>query len=396
MVIESKISKEEKKRLIDCLLANNISITDLQTLRHNSNAEDLSVIITRIYDLNETAVFKIAFLGGLLKKFDDLKNARRNARFTKKIEGGFRNGENMVILAEGDSWFNYPAILTDVIDRICMEKNMAVYSLASGGDWLLNMLNARNYVEQLSVIHPDVFLISAGGNDLVGSRRFAAIVDPSGESVAYQNNPWALRLIREKAEKNAVPLDYEKFSDGLKYLSKDFFALLMFFHLQYYFLIKGILTGGVKEGDPKFPGIRIITQGYDFAIPSYDKHWGIKPWLWYVPLIRTFAGHGTWLKTPLQIRGINKQQTQENIVYAMIYLFNEMMIEMGTIFEYDEGIKGRVFHIDSRGSLGKDGWTDELHPKPNHFMNTGHGFVKCINGEPATYENVYVVKSLFP
>ncbi|GAA3989859.1 hypothetical protein GCM10022210_49050 [Mucilaginibacter dorajii] len=359
------------------------------------NAADLSVIITRIYDLNETEIFKVALLDGFLKKLDDLKNARRNARFTKKMEGGFRNGKNMVILAEGDSWFNYPVILTDVIDRICMEKNMAVYSLASGGDWLLNMLNARNYVEQLSVIRPDVFLISAGGNDLVGSRRLAAIVDPTGASIAYQNNLWAQKLIT-KAEKNIVPLDPEKFRDGLKYLSRDFFALLMFFHLQYYFLIRGILTGGVKDGEPKFPGIRIITQGYDFAIPSYDKRWGIKPWLWYVPLIRSFAGHGTWLKTPLQIRGINKPETQENVVYAMIYLFNEMMIEMGTIFEEDDKIKGRVFHIDSRDSLGKDGWTDELHPKPNHFMNTGHCFVKCINGEAVTYGNVYVVKSIFP
>ncbi|MCS3732338.1 hypothetical protein [Mucilaginibacter dorajii] len=395
MVNKTEISPERKVGLINRLLANNISIPNLRDLRQTVNAADLSVIITRIYDLNETEIFKVALLDGFLKKLDDLKNARRNARFTKKMEGGFRNGKNMVILAEGDSWFNYPVILTDVIDRICMEKNMAVYSLASGGDWLLNMLNARNYVEQLSVIRPDVFLISAGGNDLVGSRRLAAIVDPTGASIAYQNNLWAQKLIT-KAEKNIVPLDPEKFRDGLKYLSRDFFALLMFFHLQYYFLIRGILTGGVKDGEPKFPGIRIITQGYDFAIPSYDKRWGIKPWLWYVPLIRSFAGHGTWLKTPLQIRGINKPETQENVVYAMIYLFNEMMIEMGTIFEEDDKIKGRVFHIDSRDSLGKDGWTDELHPKPNHFMNTGHCFVKCINGEAVTYGNVYVVKSIFP
>jgi hypothetical protein len=381
--------------LVEELLANRISIDGLQKLRQHISAKGLSEIITRIYDLNETSVLKIALLDGLLKKFDDRKNAKRNARFTKKIAGGFRDGKNLVILAEGDSWFNYPFILSDVIDRIAMEKNMAVYSLASGGDWLLNMLNARNYVEELSVIHPDVFLISGGGNDLVGSRRVAAIVDPSGNSEAFDQNPWAKKLII-KAEAKAVKLDPAKFYDGLKYLSKDFFALLMFFHLQYYFLIRGILSGGRANADPKFPGIRIITQGYDFALPSYKKEWGWKPWRWYVPLIRLVAGHGTWLKTPLQIRGINKSETQENIVYAMIYLFNEMMIEMGTIFEQDDKIPGRVFHIDSRGSLGKDGWTDELHPKPRHFLNTGACFVKCMNGEPATYGNVYVVKSIFP
>jgi len=170
----------------------------------------------------------------------------------------------------------------------------------------------------------------------------------------------------------------------------------MFFHLQYYFLIEGILTGGVKEGAPKFPGIRIVTQGYDFAIPSYDKEWGLKPWRWYIPFIRSFLGHGGWLKTPLQMRGINNAEVQKKVVYAMIYLFNEMMIEMGTIFEKDEKIKGRVFHVDSRGSLGENGWTDELHPKPEHFLNTGATFVKCINGVQPTYPNVYVVKSFFP
>ena len=59
-----------------------------------------------------------------------------------------------------------------------MENNFAVWSLASGGDWLLNMLSARQYVEELSVLHPDVFLISGGGNDLVGSSRLAAVVEP--------------------------------------------------------------------------------------------------------------------------------------------------------------------------------------------------------------------------
>lgn len=389
------IKSTDYDKLVKGLLANHITIDGLMQLRKLISAQGLSEIITHIYDLNETAVLKIALLDGLLKKFDDKKNARRNARFTTKMEQGFRDGNNMVILAEGDSWFNYPFILSDIIDRISMEKNMAVYSLASGGDWLLNMLNARNYVEQLSVIHPDVFLISGGGNDLVGSRRVAAIVDPTGKSKAFDDNLWAKKLIL-KAEAKHVKLDPARFYDGVKYLSKDFFALLMFFHLQYYFLISGILGSKNPNANPKFPDIRIITQGYDFVLPSYRKEWGWKPWRWYVPLIRSFAGHGSWLKTPFQIRGINNEQTQENIVYAMIYLFNEMMIEMGTIFEHDDKMPGRVFHIDSRGSLGRTGWTDELHPKQEHFFNTGACFAKCINGEQPTYGNVYVVKSIFP
>lgn len=383
---------KEKYEIIDKkLLKNDISMDELKTLRKNINAEDLSYIIQHIYDLNETYILKLSAVEGMLRKLDDIKNAKRNKRFQKRIRQHFRNGDKTrkVILAEGDSWFNYPVILTDIIDRISMEKNFNVYSLASGGDWLLNMLTARHYVEELSVLHPDVFLISGGGNDLVGSRRLAAMVTPE-PCQEFEKNPWAEQLIKN-AQKIEVPLDKEMFERGLPHLSRDFFALMMFFHLQYYFLIHGIL--GDNDRPSKFPGIKIITQGYDFAIPSFDKKFGFNPLKWYVPFIRKFLGHGVWLKEPLETRGIVDPLVQRSIVYAMIYLFNEMMIEMNVYFNTADELK--VMHIDSRGSIGEDGWTDELHPLPQHFMNTGNVFVDCLNGIVApTYQNVFVVKKI--
>ena len=58
------------------------------------------------------------------------------------------------------------------------------------------MLTGREYVEELSLLHPDVFLISGGGNDLVGSKRLAAIVDPKGDSVEFGKNEWAEALVK--------------------------------------------------------------------------------------------------------------------------------------------------------------------------------------------------------
>lgn len=327
---------------------------------------------------------------GNLRKMNEIKNGRRNKRFYKKIGAGFRDlGDKTkkVILAEGDSWFNYPIILTDLIDRIAMEENFAVLSLASGGDWLLNMLTARQYVEGLSVLHPDVFLISGGGNDLVGSNRLAAMIDPDGCN-EYEESEWAKRLIKN-AEKKAVPLDVERFRNGVRLLSKDFFALLMFFHLQYYDVISRIVVNAQAPGD-KFFGIQIITQGYDYAIPSYQKRFGVNPVKWYLPFIRFFLGHGGWLKTPMLMRGIRDQKNREDLVYAMIYLFNEMMIDIGTLVNREDCCF--VSHIDSRGSLGRNGWADELHPMPAGFIKTGDLFVACINKTvPSTYGNVYVV-----
>jgi len=382
-------SGSEKNELIEKLLANRISIVGLESLRNHITAEDLSDIIQRIYDLNEKYILKISAVEGALRTLNTIKNNRRNKRFIKKIQGRFRNPHtpgkenNKVILAEGDSWFNYPIILTDLIDRISMEKDMAVYSVASGGDWLLNMLTAREYIEELSVLHPDVFLISGGGNDLVGTSRLAAVVDPAGGE-EFEESEWAKMLI-DKAQTQFIPLDREKFLHGVKYLSKDFFALLMFFHLQYAYLIGNLLRSG------KFKGIQIITQGYDYPIPSLNTG-GIKLINWYIPFIRDFLGHGHWLKTPLLMRGIVHGNQQRNILYAMIYLFNEMMIDTGNLF--NKIYPGSVYHIDSRGTVGEEGWADELHPKPAKFMQIAEEFIHCIRRDKQpTFDHTFVVNS---
>ncbi|MES2418407.1 MAG: hypothetical protein V4541_09480 [Bacteroidota bacterium] len=383
-----------KEVLIKNLLANRISKQDFYALRSVINQDDLSIIIQRIYDLNDNQVKKIAALTPVMTRLNALKNKRRNRRFLKKVRGGFRNKDrNKVVVVEGDSWFNYPVVLSDVTDWIAMENHIAVYSLASGGDWLLNMLSARKYVEQLSTLHPDVFIISGGGNDLVGSNRLAAIAEPSGKSEELKYSQWAQTVVRDSNPD--VDLDPHRFNNGLRFLSKDFYALLMFFELQYYFIFNGILTA--NTGNPrngKFPGIKIITQGYDYARPRRNLGFGLKLWRWYKPFIRLFLGHGSWLKTPLELRGIANKQDQEDMVYAMIYLFNEMMIETGKLFCEMCG-RDAVCHVDSRGSVGSDDWTDELHPLPQRFRNTGKTFVDCINGVHSP-KPLYTVNNLYP
>src|SRR5258706_1072830 len=122
----------EKKELIEKMLANTILHEELAALRNEIDADDLSFIIQKIYDLNETYIFKLAALETMLEKLNAIKNAQRNEIFFKKIRIGFRDlndKSHITVLAEGDSWFNYPVILTDIIDRIGMDKDMAVYSI---------------------------------------------------------------------------------------------------------------------------------------------------------------------------------------------------------------------------------------------------------------------------
>jgi hypothetical protein len=355
-----------KERLIQRLLDNDhINSYELSLLSNRINADDLSIIIQHIYDLNETDILALAAVTGSLAAFDDAKNDRRNLLFKKKI------------------------ILTDVIDTLSMDNRHAVYSLAKGGGWLLSMLTARKYVEQLSVLHPDLFIISGGGNDIVGDWRLAAIVQKPDGGQQFAHCPWAQGL-KENAKIVDSKFDAQAFDTGVQYLSKDFYALLMFFHLQYFMVMDGILNGGETKVS-KFPGIQMITQGYDYPIPSTRLDIGLNPLHWFIPFIRSFLGHGTWLKIPLMIRKV-PPEAQRQVVYAAIFLFNEMVIDVGRCFNTDK-VK-RVLHIDSRNSLGKNGWTDELHARPKHFIQTGKVMSFAIHdkgNQQSTYDHVYVV-----
>ena len=73
----------------------------------------------------------------------------------------------------------------------------------------------------------------------------------------------------------------------------------------------------------------------------------------------------------------------------MIYLFNEMMIDIGIFFRARG--QNQVFHVDARGTVGENGWADELHAKPGHQMKIAEVFIQCIQEKKASYGNVYVV-----
>jgi len=157
---------------------------------------------------------------------------------------------------------------------------------------------------------------------------------------------------------------------GRKYLNKKFWGLLNVFAFQYLLIIRSI------ENEPILKDIKIITQGYDFAIPSNKKN----------TFIRKFLGHGTWLYTPLVQKGISSKYIQQSVICAMIYEFNEMLI-------YISNSKKSVFHIDSRGLAKENDWVDELHLKSKIYKKIALAIEKCINSNDQD-RKVYTLKNL--
>lgn len=339
--------------------------------------DDFNSFIKRVYDLNEDIeLTNSEAVTGILHNFNRFEQWRKNLIFKRNIKKkGFRENKKLII-AEGDSWFEYPLFIRDILDWIYKDRNYSLYTLASGGDWIGNMIYKGDYITELSKYYPEVFLISGGGNDLVGDSRIATLIK---KKTAIEPDDI---VANEKAatEKNIIATKYPHYSDkmcdriveGRKYLSKDFYDLLSIFYLQYCLLFNNL------KKSKKFDSMKIITQGYDFAIPSRNKNIFKNP-------LRLVFGNGKWLSEPLNMRGIYDDEEQRSVVAAMIFEFNEMLIYLGAKFD-------NIYHIDCRGLAKDNEWKDELHLSGKLYKKIAMTYKKCIDSEDTTTKVYQVSK----
>ncbi len=186
---------------------------------------------------------------------------RRRAAFDRRIAEGYTGP---VIVSEGDSWFQYPVLLDDVIDHLT--RRFAILSLDAAGDTLGNMLDEAEYREALIETGASLLLFSAGGNDLLGGGNLA--------SHLRQYDP---------ATPPLPPADY---------LLPSFDAVLAEVIAGYGRLLRDI--------ERTFPQVGVLCHGYDRPVP---------------------AG-GRWLGEPMEVRGITDPALQQAIVGVMIDRFN--------------------------------------------------------------------------
>ncbi len=347
-----------KEELIDKLCRGDISAEELESLMDLIDKHDFRCIIKRIFDINEGDVINHSsadrgITGSLNRSGKRLKNRRFNRMKRKQ---SFRTGKK-IILAEGDSWFEYPWFIRDVVDWLLKLTSYPVYSLAFGGDWVANILYEGEYIDELSLYQPEVFLISGGGNDIVGEQRLAKLVHKRSQ-VNSTLLPEDETRISEMQQEGYTNIQAKRIVAGGKFMNKDFTALINLFRIMYSLVFRGIELSG------KFPDMKIITQGYDFAIPSCNRNPFVFP-------LRLLMGNGKWLYYPLLLKGITEKEEQRSVVAALIHEFNEMLIDVG---------KGRkqVYHVDSRGALDDHEWADELHPNGKAFRRIARTFMECI------------------
>lgn len=231
---------------------------------------------------------------------------RRIAYLRKKQSPG---GDKLIrIVSEGDSWFQYPFLLKDVIDHVSDRPDVAVRDFSAAGDILSRMVGKPQFLEAIQSEKPHYFLISGGGNDLVDGR--------------------GLRDLLKKFDPSLKPADY---------LNTDNFKAYKARMLRLY----SDLFSMVHQEDKN---IHIICHGYAYAIPNSKR--------------------GPWLGKPLEENGVTDRALQLEIVKKVVDVINDAMESTAAAHK-----AGKVSYVNNRGTIPiKDEcWHDEFHPTSEWF-----------------------------
>ncbi len=247
----------------------------------------------------------------LLNTFNSLSRWRRNCKYRQRI----KRWTGVKIVAEGDSWFQYPFLLKDIIDQLTdLEHfNYAIYGLSEAGDLLSNIIREDEMTRAIKTENPDVFLISGGGNDLLGNGRLSTMVH------SYNS---------QRKVKNYPNKQFDLFLKHIEKLYRQLFDRLL--------ILK--------------PHLKIICHGYDEAIPN----------------------NGIWLGQPLLKKKIKKISLQKKIIIEIMARLNSRLANIAADYP------NSVYYIDCRGTVDSNEWYDELHPKDHGFYKVAQLFDEAI------------------
>jgi hypothetical protein len=223
------------------------------------------------------------------------------------------------IVAEGDSWFDYPvpAFGGGIIPRLERRLGVPILQLAKAGDEVRYMLGVEErtlLTRHLRAGCPaggpwDVLLFSGGGNDIV-------------------DNPMAL-WIRDfdSTQPPETRIHAERFAAALT-------------------LVRAGYEDLIALRDLWSPTTHIILHGYDFAIPDG----------------RDVCFIGPWLKPTFDLRGFPNLTMRAAVVKAMLQRFAALLASIAAA-------ANRVTVINTQGTLPpvKGSWHNELHPARQGF-----------------------------
>ncbi len=251
------------------------------------------------------------------------------ARMSAKTLGLAAQPQPLVMLAQGDSWFDYPLDGnsptlqdTDAIAQLRRLGNMppTIWNQAHYGETSVDEMSLPKQQRMIEALtdpsnwvdgKPDAILFSAGGNDVAGNQ-FCIFLDfNDGHSPGLNNDRFTKALAAVEA----------------CYL--DLFALR----------------------DRIAPGVPIFGHCYDFPIPN-----GAHP-----------ICAGPWLKPSLDFCNWPVARGAQ-IVHDALAAFRAMLVRLAG------DAKNNFTLVDTQGTLTAAEWANELHPFPGGFQKIAQKF----------------------
>jgi len=241
-----------------------------------------------------------------------------------------------VIVAEGDSWFDYP--LHDVLRLLEDHHGYDVESVAHKGDRVEDMAYGIGQLEEFTRrieklvrqhIIPKAVLLSGGGNDIAGPE-FRMLINHARSPVAGLNLQILDGVINERI------------------------------HIAYVTIVSAITRLCEQRLGRRLP---IVLHGYDYPVP--DGRGFLGGW-WFLP--------GPWLEPGFREKGYNEMNMRVALAKQLIDRFNMMLQGVAGIPDFSH-----VRYIDLRGTLSiggdyKKDWANELHPTPKGFERVTNRF----------------------
>ena len=247
-----------------------------------------------------------------------------------------------LLIAEGDSWFDYP--FYDVLE-VLENQGYEIESVAHMGDNLEDMAHDPGQVERLTKVFekvreqgkkPRAILLSGGGNDIAGDE-FKMLINHANSGLPALNATVADGIIRERLHTAMASL-------------------------------VGVVT---RLSESHFgEKVRVVLHGYDYPIPDG------RGWLggaWILP--------GPWLEPGFRRKGHVAEKAQDKasvleanarIVRDLIDRYNVMLSAL--VRDLAAAGLSHVRYVDLRGTLSaalpsgyKADWGNELHPTKPGF-----------------------------
>ena len=260
---------------------------------------------------------------------------RRRARFNRRLAAGV---SLPVIVSEGDSWFQFPFVIKDVIDHL--GSDYLIWSNGAAGDTADNMLlNNSEYMTALDEQADKVsaFLLSAAGNDVIGQ-------DESGVPVL------ASLLYKRTASRRTADELINTAALG-KVMGKLKRAYLK--------VISDVRSDG------RFTTLPILVHGYDYALPFPHSNNDLRDPYW--------AANDEWLGAPMKDKGIMEHAVRIEIVERLIQTLYRMLCNIATT-------NPNVHVVDVRGTLTRvRHWADEIHGTSAGFRLIAAKFRQVLN-----------------